>query len=90
MIWAVAIILILGVGNFALHRAVFEVGRPAEGAMPERLAGFAVRMTLAAEFIVLLAALLLAANGWPELVWAYLGYTALNAAAGWAVLSGRI
>ena len=90
MIWALAIIAILGVANFALHHAVLERGHPLADQMPEFLAVLGGRLTLAAEFAVLLAALLLAANGWPELAWAYLAYSALNGMAAWLILSRRV
>ena len=87
---AVAVILILGVGNFALHRAVLESGHPMIGQMPGFVQTLGGRLSLVAEFLVLLAALLLAANGWPALAWAYLAYSALNGLAAWLILSGRI
>ncbi|MDY7096843.1 MAG: hypothetical protein SXU28_01770 [Pseudomonadota bacterium] len=62
----------------------------AHSQMSGPLARLGQRLSLLAEFAVLLAALLLAANGWPEMVWAYLAYSILNGAAGWALLSGRI
>ena len=84
--WTVILIAILGVFNFALHAAVLERGHPLAGQMPEFLAAVGGRLTFVAEFAVLLAALLVAANGWPEMVWAYLAYSALNAMAGWLIL----
>ncbi|MEL7199359.1 MAG: hypothetical protein AAGL10_13700 [Pseudomonadota bacterium] len=48
------------------------------------------RLTLIAEFLVLLAAMALAANGWDSLALAYLAYTLLNVIAAWLILSGRI
>ena len=90
MIWAVAIITILGVVNFALHRAVLETGHPLVGQMPDYLAAWSGRITMAAEFAVLLVALLLAANGWSELGWAYIAYSALNGMAAWLILTRRV
>ncbi len=87
---AVAVILILGVGNFALHRAVLESRHPMIGQMPGFVQTLGGRLSLVAEFLVLLAALLLAANGWPGLAWAYLAYTVLNGIAAWFILTGRI
>jgi hypothetical protein len=37
-----------------------------------------------------LVAMLLAANGWPGLAWAYLLYTCANGATAWLILSGRV
>lgn len=87
---AVAVILILGVGNFALHRAVLESEHPMLGQMPGFVQTLGGRLSLVAEFLVLLAALLLAANGWPALVWAYLGYSALNGLTAWLILTRKI
>ncbi len=87
---AVAVILILGVGNFALHRAVLDSDHPMIGQMPGFVHSLGGRLSLVAEFLVLLAAALLAANGWPMLAWAYAGYSGLNALAAWLILTGRI
>lgn len=89
MSWVVISIAILGVFNFALHAAVLEKGHPFAEQMPDFLAVLGGRLTFVAEFAVLLAALALAANGWPEMAWAYLAYTALNAAAAWLLLRRR-
>ncbi len=86
MTWALVIIAILGIGNFAIQRAVLEEARVSPAAVPEFLARLGARLTVVAEFGVLLAALLLAANGWPDLAWAYLAYTALNGMAAWFIL----
>lgn len=85
-----AVIFVLGVVNFALHSAVLESGHPLVGQMPGFVRLVGGRLTLVAEFMVLLAAMLLAANGWAGLVWAYGGYSALNAFAAWLILSGRM
>lgn len=90
MTWALAIILILGIGNFALHRAVLESGHSMIEQMPEFLELLGGRLTLLAEFGVLVGALLLAANGWPAIAWAYLAYSALNGMAAWLILTGRV
>ncbi|MEM6584763.1 MAG: hypothetical protein AAF692_03320 [Pseudomonadota bacterium] len=86
MTWPLIFITILGVINFAMHRAVLERGHPLTDQMPDYLAVLGGRLTFLAEFAVLLAALMLAANGWPDMLWAYLAYTALNAMAAWFIL----
>ena len=83
-------VFLLGIGNFALHRAVLGSGHPALaqlGWLTTRMAG---RASLALEFVLLLAALLLAAGGHPGWAWTYLGYSALNGIAAWLILSRRI
>ena len=87
---ALIIIFLLGVGNFALHRAVLESGSPVVEQMPKFVHRLGRRLTLVAEFLVLLVALLLAANGWQGLAWGYLAYSVLNGIAAWVILSGRI
>jgi hypothetical protein len=46
--------------------------------------------SLAAEFVVLLGALLLVSSGNPAWAWAYLGYTAVNGIAAWLILTRRV
>ena len=87
---AILAIFLMGIGNFALHRAVLESGHPMVGRVPWFVHMLGGRVTLVVEFMVLLAALLLAANGWPALAWGYLGYTALNGLAAWLILTRRI
>lgn len=90
MILALVIIFLLGIGNFAMHRAVLESGHPLVGQMPDFVHSLGGKLTLVAEFLLLLAALALVANGWAGLAWAYGAYTVLNAITAWAVLTGRI
>ena len=85
-----ALIFLLGVGNFAMHRAVLSSGHPMLGRVPWCVHLLGGRITLVTEFLLLLAALLLAADGWGWAVWAYLGYTALNALAAWLILNRRV
>lgn len=80
---------LLGIGNFALHRAVLECYRPQLAQLPGIMARVGGRISLAAEFAVLLIALLLVANGHPGWGWAYLGYSVVNGAAAWMILSRR-
>lgn len=87
---AIALIFLLGIANFALHKAVLESGHPLLGQMPWFVHMLGGKLTLVTEFLVLLAALLLAANGWPALVWVYSGYSLLNVIAAWLILSDRI
>lgn len=86
---AVIIIFLLGIGNFALHRAVMESRHPKLGEIGWSTNRFAKRAMLAVEFTVLLAALLIVASGWTFLVWAYLAYSLLNGLAAWLILTRR-
>lgn len=85
-----AAIFLLGMGNFALHRAVMESGHPLVSQLSLDPRGIGRKLMLATEFMVLLVAMLLAANGWPGLVWAYLAYTCVNGVTAWLILRGRV
>ena len=80
---------LLGVGNFAMHKAVLESRHPILAQMPW-LELYGGRFSLGLEFFLLVGALLLAASGHPGWGWAYLAYSALNGLAGWLILSRRV
>ena len=80
----------LGIGNFAIHKAVLESGHPLLGEVKMLTEAARGHFTLLAEFAWLLAAMLLAANLWPAMAWIYAFYTALNLATGWLILTRRI
>ena len=87
---AIFFVFLLGIGNFALHRAVLGSGHPALAHMPWLVGGVGGRASLVLEFVLLLAALLLAARGHPGWAWAYLAYSAINGLAAWLILSRRL
>lgn len=87
---AVGFVFVLGIANFALHRAVVESGHGLIGHIPGFASTLGKRLTMIAEFLILLAAMALAANGWISLAFAYLAYTLLNTGAAWLILSGRL
>ena len=86
---AIILTFLLGIGNFAVHKAVLESHHPMLAQMPwfELLGG---RFSFALEFMLLLGALMLAASGHSAWLWAYLAYSALNGVAGWLILSRRV
>lgn len=86
---AVVLIFILGIANFTMHKAVIESRHPLLEQMRWISSGRGKRFALALEFVVLLAALVLARNGWPQVAIAYVLYTGLNAVTAWLILSGR-
>lgn len=86
----VVMIFVLGIANFAMHKAVLESGHPLVGQMPALVHRLGGRITLAAEFVLLLGAMLLVAAGHVGWGWAYLGYTSVNALAAWLILGRRI
>lgn len=86
----IALVFLLGIGNFAVHKAVLESRHPAFERVPQPLRKRASQATLAAEFVLLLGTLLLVASGHPGWAWGYLAYSALNGLSGWLILSRRI
>lgn len=90
LIVAILFIFLLGIGNFVLHKAVLESRHPVLGQLRWMAHPLAGRPSLAFEFLLLLAALLLVANVDPKWGWAYFGYSALNGLAGWLILSRRV
>ncbi len=90
VILTLAFMFLLGVANFALHHAVLESRHPLVGQIPRFVELLGGRLTLVAEFLVLVVAMLLAANGWASFVWAYAAYSLLNGASSWLLLTGRI
>ena len=86
---ALLVIFLLGIANFALHKAVLESGHPLLARMPF-MNMLGARASLIAEFIVLLGAMLLVGSGSVLWGWAYFGYTAFNALAAWLILTRRI
>jgi hypothetical protein len=87
---ALVTIFLLGIANFAMHAAVRHSGHPMLGRSRWYIHGLGGRLTLATEFMLLLAALLLAADGraWPA--WLYLAYSLLNALAAWLIVTRRV
>lgn len=83
-------IFLLGIANFALHRAVIESRHPLLGKSPWFVHQLGGRVTFATEFLLLFAALLLAVQGWAWIAWVYAGYAMLNAVAAWLILTRRV
>lgn len=87
---ALALASLLGVGNFAMHKAVLESRHPLLGQVPWFAHPHGRKIGLMVEFLLLLGALLLIAANHHAWGWAYLGYTMLNGLAAWAILTRRI
>ena len=86
----VLILFLLGIGNFAAQKAVLESGHPMLDALPSFYRTGGGNFSLLFEFFILLVAMLLAANGWTGMAWAYGVYSLVNFATAWLMLSGRI
>jgi hypothetical protein len=87
---AILITFLLGVGNFALHQAVTESGHALLGRLPWFVHGLGGRFTLVVEFLLLLGALLFAAEGNVGGPIAYVVYSMLNSFSAWLILTDRV
>lgn len=87
---AIAIVFLLGIGNFFMHRAVMESGNAIVRSLMGVGGTTGPRVMMAVEFGLLLLALLLVAEDHAVWAWAYALYTAANALSAWLILSRRI
>ena len=85
-----SILFILGIINFAVHKAVLESNHPLLDTLPAAFRADGGRVSLAFEFFVLLMAMLLVAPEWPAAAWGYAIYSLLNGTTAWLLLNGRI
>ncbi len=86
---AILIIFVLGIANFAMHKAVLESGHLRLGQLPWFVHLLGGQFSMVVEFVMLLGSMLMAAAGSTGWVWSYLLYSAGNAAAAWMILGGR-
>src|SRR5690606_20353761 len=86
---AIVLTFLLGIGNFAMHKAVLESRHPMLAQMPW-MGLMGGRFSFALEFMLLVGALLLTAHSSSGWGWAYPAYRALNGLAAWLILSRRI
>jgi len=84
------LIFLLGVGNFAVHRAVLDSRHPLLGRVPFFFHLLGGKFSLVVEFAMLLGAMLMVAQGALGWVLFYGAYTAVNAVSAWLITSGRI
>lgn len=87
---ALVVVFILGVANFALHKAVLSSGHPLLQDPAWRMLPRDGRVSLALEFIFLVAALLIASRGYQIGMWLYVIYSGFNAVAGYLLLTRKI
>lgn len=87
---AIIVLFLLGVANFAMHKAVLESGHPLLGHGAWFLHLLGGRFSLAVEFLMLLGAMLMVDAGAFGWAWGYALYSLLNATAAWMILSGRV
>ena len=87
---AIVIAFLLGIANFALHMAAMESRSALLGEVPWLASRRGRQIAFLMEFAVLLSAMLLVSNGWPNILWGYLAYSAVNGVSAWLMLSGRV
>lgn len=87
---ALVLIFLLGVVNFAMHKAVLESGHPMLGAAPWYFHLLGGRVSLGVEFLMLLGTMLMVAYGSPGWGWFYAVYSLANGASAWLILTGRV
>lgn len=83
-------VFLLGIANFALHKAVLESGHPLLGQVPWFFHLLSGRFSLMVEFVMLLGAMLMVGQGSTGWAWFYVAYSGVNALSAWLVLSGRV
>jgi hypothetical protein len=88
---ALVVLFLLGIGNFAMHKAVLESRHVLLGRAPwfvHMLGGG--KFGLGVEFLVLLGSMLMVSQGSLGWAWGYAVYSLANAAAAWLILSNRV
>jgi hypothetical protein len=89
-IMLILVTFLLGIGNFAIHRAVLDSGHPLLGQVPWFFHLLGGRFSLMVEFGMLLGAMLMVAAGSSGWAWFYGGYSLVNATSAWLILTGRV
>ena len=80
----------LGIGNFAMHKAVVESGHPfVEDTKRYFGRYFGRNGSYAVEFVILSGVMLMASGGSGWIVVGYTLYTSFNALSAWLLLSGK-
>ena len=87
---ALVVLFLLGIGNFAMHKAVLESGHPLLGRSFWFMHLLGGRFSLVVEFLMLLGSMLMVSEGATGWAWGYGVYSLANAAAAWMILSGRV
>ena len=80
---AILIVFVLGIVNFAAHRAVLESGHSLVEAMPRLFQRLGGRVSLVVEFVMLVGAMWMVSAGSDAWAFGYIGYSAMNALAAW-------
>ncbi|MBC2664566.1 hypothetical protein H7F51_03420 [Novosphingobium flavum] len=87
---ALVFVFLLGIVNFAMHRAVLASGHPILAQVAWLYRPLGGRFSLIVEFMMLLGSMLLVSSGSPGWAWGYAVYTAINAVSAWLILTRRL
>ena len=87
---AIFFLFLLGIGNFAMHKAVLESGHPLLGQVPWFFHLLGGRFSLLVEFFMLLGTMLMVSQGSTGWAWGYAAYSGINSLSAWLIMSGRI
>jgi hypothetical protein len=83
-------VFLLGIANFALHKAVLESGHPMLAQLPALFRPPGSRFSMVIEFVLLLGTMLMVAGGAGHWAWGYAGYSAMNSLSAWLILTRRV
>ena len=87
---ALTFLFLLGIANFALHKAVLESDHPLLAHLPALFRSPRGQVSLIVEFLLLLGTMLMAANGVSLWLWGYAAYSSLNGMSAWLILTRRV
>jgi hypothetical protein len=87
---AIFVLFILGIANFAMHKAVLESGHPLMGQVPWIYPLLSGRISLVVEFVMLAGSMLMVAAGSMGWAWGYAFYSAVNVVAAWLIVTHRV
>lgn len=87
---ALFLVFLLGIANFAVHRAVLESGHPILRQIGLQFRSLGGWFGLFIEFLLLAGTMLLIANGTNDWAWGYLVYSSFNGFTAWLILSHRV
>ncbi|HXD03482.1 MAG TPA: hypothetical protein VN627_09255 [Novosphingobium sp.] len=87
---ALVMVFLMGIANFAMHRAVLASGHPILAQIGWLYRSLGGRFSLIVEFALLVGTMLLVASGGGWWAWGYGLYTGMNAFSAWLILTGKV
>lgn len=87
---ALVVLFLLGVVNFAMHKAVLASRHPMLAQVPWFFHMLGGRFSLVVEFMMLLGSMLMVASGSTGWAWGYVIYSLFNGVSAWLILTRRV